>query len=464
MDWEKPLFNLRFSLIKPLLVITVLIVGSLAILLAIVGSLGTHRYETAQQGWEETLGGLDDLEREYPSREANATARTLEKLSGELGGDYDLTPRYRRQEREQAPRSGPPPPRVGGYRAWHEASDYWDRATEGRRSDPPQTLLTWADENSQTLDALVRALRSGEPARWELDLAEVYSGPIPNLLAHMNLQRLFAGLALIEQDRGRSERAAGYLDAAWQLNRALRDEPILICQLMSYTIDSRLAVSLRQIDVDPGRWISRLEGLDHRAGLETAIRYEGCSLLAIGDEERIAYTHLGRTFDRLLGRVGRPYVRLCTADSSDRLRRSLEQLSKLDYLCDRDLDLFEIDLSPEGAWWNAFGDNMMPSFDGTVLRLVHLELQEELTREVLLVRQARLNGDTGAGLLGSRSAPSRVCPNDEWVLRTAEDRAGLEIAFRRELSWENEKPEDRRFAFALRHPLTPGPQTPATTR
>ncbi len=464
MDWEKPLFNLRFSLIKPMLVILVLIVGSLAIVLAIVGSLGTHRYETAREGWEKTLGGLDDLKREYPAREANATARRLEELSGKLGRDYDLTPRYRRQTPEHDPQDGPPPPRVGNYRAWAEASDYWDQVIEGRHPEPPDTLLAWADEKDEALAALVDALRHSETARWELDVAEVYSGPMPNLLAHMNLQRVLAGLALVEQRRGRPETAAGYLDAAWLLNRALRDEPILISQLMSYTIDTRLALSLRQVDVDPGLWIARIEELDHRAGLETAIRHEGCSLLAIGDEERIAYTHLGKGFDRFLGRVGRPYVRLCTADSSDRLRRSLERLSRLDYLCDRDLELFEIDLSPQGAWWNALGDNLMPSFDGTVRRLMHLELQEELTREVLKVRQAHLRGDPGAGLLGSRSAPSTACPRDEWVLRTAEDHPGLEIAFRRALSWESEEPQNRRFAFTLRHPIAAEPQSPPTTR
>lgn len=354
----------------------------------------------------------------YPSADANRAALELERLTARLG--LDTAPRWR-EERDR-----PDPVKGREAKAWlRETTDYRKAQIEKseRRIDaPPDRAAAFLVAHEAEIAAIRRHLLSGDTPRWEMRMDRLYAAPIPNLLGHIDLQKLLVTDALFHARQGRREVALDDLEAAWNLMQALADDPMLIVQLITIS-DARMILGLlRQIPAVPARFGERLRDHDFRGRFLTALRFEAWVMTEIGKTGGL--TGLSNVTDALGSSIARPYVQLCLAHTSDALRRRLDRLAQVEALCDYDLAARGADLDIHVPRWNAVGRLILPQLSGSLDRLAQLELDIEMTTRILDLERERI----------PRGGASSACPADRWTYEVVGD-GDLRLALQREVSW-----------------------------
>lgn len=94
----------------------------------------------------------------------------------------------------------------------------------------PAEIASFLSSNAEALHDLDTAIDSGR-AVWEFE--PVLSGPLPNLLAHISIVRMYAARSLGAEFAGRHEEAWEHLRRASMLADALSERPELISNLIS---------------------------------------------------------------------------------------------------------------------------------------------------------------------------------------------------------------------------------------
>ncbi len=291
-----------------------------------------------------------------------------------------------------------------------------------RGVDPaPPYLAAFLDRHAESLDAIRDHLIHGEKPVWEMDVDKMLAAPVPNLVGHLDIQKLLLGDALARAGAGDLDGALRDLEASWRLNRSLRDRPALITQLVAVAITRMQAGALRQLDGVPRFWRERLFEHDFRESFLNALRYEGWFWSEAGDATLFA-GELKLT-DRVVSRVAAPYVRYCLADMSGSLHERIRRLARLDAVCDSDLARYGADLNVPVPRWNLLGEIAVPNLTNAIYRISSLELDLELTSKLLELDAEKVPG----------AVESEACPGDRWIYRIGED--GASIALSREIEW-----------------------------
>ncbi len=401
-----------------ILLILVVVLVLLLIVFAALWWAAAAKTETVSERWVETLGTREAILARFPKREANAAALELERLSAGVG--INIAPRAfeDRTRPDEAAQKRYGEVRVE-LRRWLD--EQLDRAARGVAPAPP-AVTAFLDERRDDLDAVRRHLLSSPTPRWEMELERLFAAPIPNLLGHLELQRVLLADALARAARGDATTALEDLEAGWRLNVALREDPTLIEQLVSMAIARMHAGALRQLGDVPAVWRSRLGEHDFRDSFMTALRMEGWVWSQLDGSEDL---QSGGMTQRVLATVAKPYYRYCLAQVSDEYRERLANLTGLEVLCDSDLAAQGADLNVEVPRWNIVGDSLVPNLTNAVDRMRRLELDLELTGHVLAL------ADPAAA---PEELPSAVCPADRWLYETSPDGA-MSVAFSREISW-----------------------------
>jgi hypothetical protein len=384
--------------------------------------LASNKIAATEAGWDETLGSKEEILIRFPQREANEAALELERLVAGLG--IDIAPRTDdvrdRPTKEAARRYKRIKPMVGNYHA---------RQIEQPvrvALPPPEQLISFLEEHEERLSAIRRHLIEGEAPRWELWLDPRFPTPFPNLLGHVDLQKLLIADAMVRNGRGESDEAIATLEACWKLNGAIREDPYLITQLVAVAITRLQAGALRQIETVPEPWHARLSEHDFRESFFTAMLVESWYWTQIQDPQ-IFDERPGR-MERLAWTFTRPYANYCFADISDDYRRRLLELSERGPSCDYHLSDSDASLDIPAPFWNPFGDLVRPSFDGVLDRLARLELDLELTGRVLQLESTQWD---------EWVEQSSACPRDSWRYEAGPD-GSMSIAFSREISWPDQ--------------------------
>jgi hypothetical protein len=378
--------------------------------------------------WAGALGTREQIFERYPAADADAAARELQRLSAEVG--IDISPRTD----DDAPH--PDSDGIAAFRrAGRPMAEYrkvvLERPYRGAHPPPPLVagfLETRADE----LAAVRRHLIESGVPRWEMHLERGAQAPIPNLLGHINLQKLLITDALAAVAQGDRARALSDLDAAWSLTMSLADSPILISQMIAVADVRLVAGALRQIDDVPVGWRDRLSQHDLRRSVTTALKYEGWYWTQLDDPGDL--TSLTGVASKLVRSVVAPYVRYCLADISDEYRKRLANLERLRAICDYDLAARGADLNVPVPRWNLIAGIMTPTLDGTLRRLARVELDLELTSKLIELDLARREngGEWPPVLPGIQD--SVACPRDGWVYEVSPAGA-MTLAFNREVIW-----------------------------
>ena len=409
------------------------VVGLVVVLLLIrgvAGMLADGRRSRMLDAWDGSLGSFEQIVERYPDCEANEAALRVEGLSAELG--IDLTPRSI-EDRVHPTREA-----VGRYQQAKLAINQFAEQQlerEGPRLEPPSAKVAeFFDAHRETVEEIRRQLAVDSAPRWARVLARPYRTPLPNLLGHINLQRLLMTDAILRADAGDSPGALITMEASWKLNSALRDLPFLVSQMIALDISRMQVGMLRQIERVPASWGDRLQAQDYRASISTALQVDGWNWMQMVDPgTRPTDDEASRS---VLYAVVGPYVSFCTTDLSERWRRRLIELSELGSFCDRDLEALGITLSVEPAAWNLvarktwFGD-----MDGVLRRLARYELDREMTSKLLELQRVRedSHGPWPASLPGIEQSPT--CPEDHWIYEALPG-GEVSLAFSRSVEWE----------------------------
>ena len=361
--------------------------------------------------WDATFGSWGDTLEAWPSRGASLEALDVEQRAADLGIELAPTGSGRNGTRSTAAVA------LGAVRG--PLAGYLVAALENpdRRSvAAPAEVRSYLESARPGLDALYARLRSGDPPRWERHLERNVQAPLPNLLGHVQIQKLMLADAIDAVATGASERSDLALEASWRLNEALRDGPHLIELLVALHITRQQAGAVRLLPAPADVWAERMQSVRYTDKVIRSLALEGRMLVeAIGAKAPPSGGVMAGTAQLLTG----PYRRQCAADSGGELLERLERLSKLNHVCDRDLEALGASLSWESPWWNKLGEVAVPSLSAAVRRAARADFDAELTARLL-----RLDSEVGSGSGTAESFAAVVtasCPPVSWSVRTAED-------------------------------------------
>ena len=398
----------------------------------ILATVAARKATRVQRGWELSLGSYDEMLQRYPSSEANASALELERLSARLGIDTAT--------RGYADRARPTNESAAELKRVKLAlSGYLRRHVERPNrhlEPPPAAVASYLAAHRNDLDAVHRHLIEGEPPHWERQIEKLTAAPIPNLVGHIDLQKILLSDALANAQRGDRQRALAGFEASWRLNQAIRDEPMLMVQLMSVNGAHLHVGALRQIENVPSEWLERLFEHDFRESLVTALRYEGWMWTRL--EEPLELADLPSIGKSLMSSVMKPYFRYCLSDMSEDYRERVENLDTVAGICDYDLSRWQADLDVRVPRWNVIGGILQPYLDGTLRRLARLELNRELTVKLLELEAVRRADDGRWPVSMPGIEVSSACPREHWVYEVSADGA-MTLALDREVTWPDLK-------------------------
>lgn len=410
------------------------LVGTALAFYLILSTLSSHKTTRARSEWARSLGTSGNIDERFPATQATETALELEKIAAALG--IDIVPRT----------TGRRPPAAEpllDYKNVKKPCSIYLRRQLARTdidvSLPPDAALRYLDGQEANIAAVRRLLIRSETPRWEQQLDRGVQAPIPNLTGHLDLQNVLVADALVRTARGDHTTANADLAAAWRLNQALWDRPVMITQLVSMTISRKQLGALRQLADPPAVWRNRLRQHDHRQAFMNSLRYEGWYLTTIGAPSH-ARSDLRESFDigelgpRIFSGVVRPYVQYCLADVSQKFFERFKRLEAIDVLCDTDLAARHASLEIDLPEWNVAARFAMTDFSGSLNRMARLELDLELTLKLLELQAARKSnaGRWPESLPGIEH--SAACPHDRWDYGISPG-GTMSIAFSRDIRW-----------------------------
>lgn len=403
-------------------VTVLLVLGVAAVLfLMVIHTVASLKRTNVLRSWETTLGTFDDVMRRHPATETNAQALDIERIATSLGVDIvprTVDDRLRPGEAEKGAFEG-----VKTAFA-HYMTPMLEQPALGLLDEPPEEFRAYLARHDDALRELRATLAAGRTAPiWYSDISELHEAPVPNLLGHINLVKLMTSAALERLSADDETTALEYLDASWQLANGLRDSPILITQLITIAETRMLLGALRHVDRVPGEWLERLE-FDYRGAFLQSMKYGGWLWVYLDTADLSEDTW----WQKAARPVVSPYATYCLADVSGAWRERIENLERVESICDYDLSVEEADLNIPVPRWNLFGEILVPNLANAIHRLSRLELDIELTR---LTIQAKRNPFADGEI-----TPSLACTADSW--ETSVRDGELRIAFSRGIEWPNQ--------------------------
>lgn len=221
-------------------------------------------------------------------------------------------------------------------------------ATEPMPSESGEYLAAHAAD----LAAARTLLLSDEPIVWAVDVRDP-TAPLPSLLGHMQLHRVFLASAL---DRARVGDVGAWNDlrAAWRLARILAVRPDISSQTVSLAVARRVNAAARKLPLPPPAWFEELRTFDSRRAMMSAYQAAAWSIA-----DRVAAENSIDASDEGFGPVARkavdavmaPYTRMSAADMAEAWRKQATGIASA-RRCDFDRAAHDAAQREGFAWWN----------------------------------------------------------------------------------------------------------------
>jgi hypothetical protein len=366
---------------KKVILIVVAVPVTAWVLLSIAALAMQHAL--AARSWPNGLGTVSDVAARYPERKADTDAAlALTRMATPLG--VDLEPRNGRYR--------PVPPSRNDYKAIERPLHDYVEAQLVRPSnaiDPPPPLLVgyFADRGAQ-LETARTYILTGAPIAWKTQLSRGFDAPIPNLLGHMELSRLFVADALMKA-RANDPTAWDDLHAIWLLDAGLRSRPDLISQLIAIASVRMVNAAAAKLPLPEPAWLGEVRAFDYRK-----------SVVASMQAEAWTWTHLSAQHG---GWLARPYVQLSAADAAEHMRAAFVKMASSN-ACDVDDAALMNAVMASIPRWNVLARTAIPNISGVWQRVARVTPEVELTEKVLQLR----GGQTPNG--ASR------CSDGQWLV------------------------------------------------
>jgi hypothetical protein len=277
--------------------------------------------------------------------------------------------------------------------------------------DPPEIVREFLEGHAQAIEDTRELLLTAERPRWEQDLSSPIDAPLPNLLAHIELQEVLVADALWRYSEGDTEPAVDGLDAAWRLNSVLWERPMLISRMIARASTHLHLGLMRHLTPTSRAWSDELRGLGLRDRMLDAVAFDGWAMLrgVRQSMERDAGT---------MNLVMSEYVDVCMADFMLRHLEWVNEERARPGRCWTAQQQQGAEVPFQVPFWNHHGRiarsiavlNMMMTID----RVDRAELDVELTRNWLTLEPGE-------------EVPSEACAGLTWRMRELED-GRLELA------------------------------------
>lgn len=234
------------KIVKKVLLVAVVTVLVTLLLVWVVGQLLLTHAEG--RVWPRNLGTPADVPRRHPPAAQSPAATELIRLAA--AAEVNLTPGSREQK---------PVEKVRGALA-----DFIRAEIERAGDEVGPSLPLAADylaRNRSQFDAVRDHLLSGEPIVWRSNLG-AEAAPIPNLLGHLTLARVFTARAL-EKARAGDAAAWDELHAASEVARPLWKRPEPISVLIALSASRMVNAAARKMP-DPAEpaWFREFRAID----------------------------------------------------------------------------------------------------------------------------------------------------------------------------------------------------------
>jgi hypothetical protein len=298
---------------------------------------------------------------------------------------------------------------------------------EGDFPPMPSHLGLFMDEQRGSIEEAVQVLLEDEPPCWERDVEKGLDSPIPNLLGHLSLQRMFLVEAGMRMNRGETSSVAPLLKASWLLNQSILAREELISYLIGlHILKGQLAI-VRRTHSDLSVWRERLGSLNPEGVFFDTLQGEAwcfqrhMKIDSIWDMEKPAVRYL-------VSPVLNPMMRWCTISYSDAMRRAVQDLPRRD-IHQVDSGSYFSEMMSGIPRWNFIARVGVPNVDDAWLRTVRIELGVELTHRVIEARELLDSGADFNFEPGVHCEPSNV-PGFAWAYSVDSD--AVTIALDRE--------------------------------
>ena len=381
-------------------------------------AVASQRERAVEKAYEGTFGPRAALEAKYAVAAPNADAKKAEELGRAVG--YDLAPRKGR-----ITTSGLKIPESDRAAVSEYVAAQVSRTAAGVELPPPVVAAVLSSRRA-ALASLEDALVEGEAPRWACDPHVNHEERVlPNMVGHIQLQRLLVADALAASARGDAGAAARILEASWKMNEGLTSRPEIVAQLLAIAVARYEAGALRRINISAEHWALRLAAMGSRAHLVEAIvldqprpadmaaRYRGLRPAGVG---WWAYN--------LASLLEEPRERLANADYGEAWVRAIAGL--------RDEPAFG-ESAPDPKPGRSFSDIMLsisiPNIRNSFERADRLALDAELTGKILRLREVRRA--SGAWPAPSPDIASSRFPGLTW--NYSADVGAMAIALNRDL-------------------------------
>jgi len=250
----------------------------LAALAAVAVMLGVTMIETLtgydrhvrNAPWPAGLGSTDHAPSHFRSRaEPTPDALELIRLAEPLGVDFRLRSR-----------DMPPLPQRAEFDAIKQPlTDYLGHQLARDRDGidaPPQSVLAFLDTHRAELSAVRSHILGSQRIEWPVRMTNFADSPIPNLLGHLELVRIFCADALADARFGGDD-AWEDLHAAWQLGAGLRSRPDEISQLIALAMSRMISAAAMHIPQEPPAWFAEVGVFDHGRAILSALQVQAWS-------------------------------------------------------------------------------------------------------------------------------------------------------------------------------------------
>lgn len=319
-----------------------------------------------ERAWASSFIDLDSLPSRFPQTDKNSTAILLEEMfkdGGKLGmrGIECL------------------PPWKGEWKVME---------IEGRI---PQDARIYLEAHQSELLSMYEQIRREAP-QWDMDIEKLSGCPTPNFLRQRAISQLLLLDAIDKSQQGESKESAEAFEAAWRANSSLRSRPELITQLISMSIDRAIARVSPEIKDLPDEWQKRFTEHDYRESIQTAIAHEAWVSLQMArvysDMTQMVSGAQTSRLGKLATTMGRPYFRLCGANSAESIRQSLiEYRKQKEHPESFDAKAIGKALSDSIADWNIQGQHTVSNPSSSLKLAIELMMEMEETAKAIRSRK-----------------------------------------------------------------------------
>jgi len=329
--------------------------------------------------WPKSLGVVADAAKQYPEREDNAAANELIKLTTPLG--ISIKP----LERKSSVR--------GGYEDVKKSfSDYVTtelERTSDRSTPPPADVATFLAANGAQIDQLRDHIANAGPIRWQMHFRLGAEAPIPNLLGHISLAKLFAARALAKA-ANHDATAWDDLHAVWLLDRELWDRPELISQLIALAGTRMVNGAAVKMPLPAPAWLDELQTRDYRRDFARSFQADAASWTIMFKRDLQKRT--------VKTSIMYPFLDACLTDGAEQMRRETVRLSSMSN-CDLS-NVPPLSLNQ----WNVISKIAFPNLTSAWQRLYRFQAEREATVKALALRR------------GEAPSTSSACTDGKWIV------------------------------------------------